>query len=155
MKSPPGAVPQSQQGAAVPPAPPPQFLNGAKDLQQLGTGWSWRKPQYPVGGWRAPGPFPFPCLRPLTWDQLGKPPPSSLLDGSVPSKADCPGQQPRLPSLLLPHVQQASCPGGASLSHPPPQDSWVPGNGMGPPRKERRAGQVSAVKSWMFPRPQT
>lgn len=37
VKSPPGAVPQSWQSVAVPPAPSPQFPNGAKDLQQLET----------------------------------------------------------------------------------------------------------------------
>lgn len=33
----PGAMPQSWQSIAVPPAPSPQFLDGTEDLQQLRT----------------------------------------------------------------------------------------------------------------------
>lgn len=36
VRSPPAAMTQSWQSIAAPPAPSPQFLNGAKDLQQLG-----------------------------------------------------------------------------------------------------------------------
>lgn len=97
------------------------------------------------------GSFPLLCQRgALTQGHVGKSPHASSLDGSVPLKANClmpASSEVHCCSLALLALSFSLCsrpPAQVavvlSLSRHPPGDSWVPGNRIGPPREERRAG---------------
>lgn len=96
------------------------------------------------------GAFPLLYQRgALIQGHVGKSPHGSSLDGSVPLKANClmpasskfrcyPLALLALSSLCSRSPAQVAV--VLALSHHPPGDSWVPGNRIGPPGKERRAG---------------
>lgn len=105
-----------------------------------------------MGSWKSPrGSFPLLCQRgALTQGHVGKFPHASSLEGSVPLKANClmpASSEVHCCSLALLALSFSLCsrpPAQVAvvlaLSHHPPGDAWVPGNRIGPPGKERRAG---------------
>lgn len=96
------------------------------------------------------GPFPSSVRGSLIWGHVGKSPHGSFLDGSVPLKANrlVPANSgahccPLAPaSLLLPLVQQTTCPGCCGASPPPSPTGRFLGTKEwdGAPRKRKTAG---------------
>lgn len=124
-------------GHCCPSCPSSQFLSGAKDLQQLGTGWS-QGSCGTRGAMESSRALSLPCLRPLTQVTWESPHLRICVMALCPRRQTALGQQSfGLPSPLLPRAQQASCLGGASLPYheTPGYQAWG-----GAPGKERRAG---------------